>query len=581
MSKSRCCGCGCQGQNCYKGFETGCSHPCCWCEELKGLTTCDAAYAPTLAACMAELTGDGSSSTAFCNKTITVSVTAPELSPTKDFNLILDDGTVLDTITIPWTTVHQITNHTNTFGPAENAGDAPFFHPCSSGVQFTSNTGEDATDSQGNACQTATGDPTPFNGTCWDDCPEYGNMWKPSHYTTTSTSSWPGITRQSFTLSYQGGCQWQGSTTIDSSGATRIWMYPNDSTDYYDQDLGSCYTTDGINCESGYETCCHCSGCDGETGCSGIDCSSTEAGCILGWCGYSEFETDNWLPCTGSQEPYPRVRYVPYGYTTYEIAVHYTLTYTLKLTWPSPGNPGNPPDAVWVHTISLTPDYQLAASSVPTDSGGDYIGEWAEIIEGFNWNNEYFSLPSYVYCSDGCDGGCNETGYLNNPCNGLPEGSTPDDYTRHEWASTLTWQEGGYFAFCNPCAGPPLAHSTCPTYSGGSGIPPGPITERSGWCVGGGPVRTNPKPFWYDTLSKETLSASTMADYTGSLLECGDAVCDAGANCTGEILYGGLFFSGTALEYRQTLPAATQCHHSCPVATSYEKNGWTVQVNVT
>ena len=578
MSKSRCCGCGCTGQSCLKGpYETGCSHPCCWCSELKGLTTCDAAYAPTLAACMAELTGDGSSSTAFCDKTISVSLTT-SVSPTIDCDIIDGFGEILETLTLPWTTVHQITNHTNTFGPAENAGDAPFFQPCASGVQFTCNTGEDATDSQGNSCKTATGDPTPFNSTCWNDCPAYGNMWKPSHYTTVSTSSWHGVTDLSITLAYQGGCGWSGSTTVTGDGATRIWLTPNDDTDYYDQDLGSCYTSGGIDCDSGYEGCCHCSACQAVSGCAGIDCSSTEAGCILGWCGYSDFETDNWLPCGGSQEPYPRVRFVPGGYTSYEVEVHYTLTYTLQLTWPSQGNPGNPPDAVWVHKISLVPDYQLAASSVPTDRAGDYIGEWAEIIGTMPGS---LTVPGYVHCSSGCDGGCNETGYLNNPCNGLPEGSTPDDYTRHEWASRLTWLDGGYFAHCNPCAGPPLAHSTCPTYSGGSGVPPSPITERSGWCVGGGPVRTNPKPFWYSTLSVETLSATTMGAYNGPLLTCGDVECVTGTNCTGEVLYGGEFFTGTAMEYRQTIPAASQCSHQCPVATTFTRGGWTVQMTVT
>ena len=526
---------------------------------------------------MAELEADGSGSTAFCDKTISVSLTT-SVSPTIDCELVLQDGTVLETLTLPWTTVHQITNHTNTFGPAENAGDAPFFHPCASGVQFTCNTGEDATDSQGNSCHTATGDPVPFNGTCWNDCPAYGNMWKPSHYTTTSTSSWPAISSHSMTLSYQGACQWQGSTTISSSGATRIWMYPIDSTDYYDQDLGSCYTTDGRNCESGYEGCCHCSSCSGVDSCFGsnpIDCSSTEAGCIEGICGYQEWTTDNFLPCNQDQQPYPRVRFVPYGYTAYEVAVHYTLTYTLNLVWPTPSNPGNPPDAVWVHSISLTPDYQLAASSVPTDRAGNYIGEWAEII-GTMPNQ--FTFPQYIYCSDGCDGGCSETGYLNNPCNGMPEGSTPDDYTRHEWATT----KGGYFAACHPCTdGGPTAHGDCRTWSGGSGIPPGPLTSRSAWCQAGGPPTVNPKPFWYDTLDKAYLSQDTMAMVSGSAFQCGEFECDTGANCTGLITYGGEFFSGQAMEYRQTIPAASQCSQRCPVATTFTRGGWTVQMTVT
>ena len=170
-------------------------------------------------------------------------------------------------------------------------------------------------------------------------------------------------------------------------------------------------------------------------------------------------------------------------------------------------------------------------------------------------------------------GGCNETGYHNNPCNGLPEGSTPDDYTRHEWATSLTWQEGGYFAFCNPCAGTPLAHTTCRTYSGD--------TWLSGWCDSGGPVRVNPKPFWYDTLSKETLTSDVMSHYGGSGLTCGDDQCDAGANCTGEVLYGGKFYSGRVMEYRQELPAASQCAHRCPVATTFTQNGWTVEMTVT
>lgn len=549
-SQTKCCSCGCQGTNCYRGFKKGCTAVCCFCKGLIGLDTCDDAYWAAYNACISNRDGHSESDASdWCSSTVSVAISSARSGMTSPLSYSGGcNGAPIRYQDVDWTKTRQITNSLNGL-PAENAGDAPFIQPCSNSTVFTCNTLQSGTCPDGDTEQLCNGDPVPFNSTCWEDCPQYGNMWKPEHYETEEVSSWPGLqSLYNLTLIPQGGCRWENSYIL-SGEASRIWLQPVGSVARYDSVPTWCESCD--NCEgtvgsNDCSDCCFCKPCTSVWD-PAYDCTTDEAGCITGFCMYQVPETDPWPVCADNQEQFLGPQYQDGGYTKTYIDVKYVLTYSLHMIEVNSDlQPAQIPSLKWVHRISLTPYYMFPGSSL-TVTGGvvsysegtrPSTGDWAEMID--EWGT-----TSLIDCGGGCTGTDNAC-----PAEGFATASSINEWTRCEWVQKNGIQAGGI----SECNRNNCAHSRC----------------DDGWCDGGGPNYNN-EPFW-----------SEVIDYfiTTPIAGCTCTNVDMNENCSQTVYYSGKYFNGLVMEYDQVIEGELQCSNGCPVPTSFSKGGWSVTMSV-
>ena len=198
----KCCECPCVGENCLQGYAAGCNHPCCYCEDIQGKTTCDDDYCSTLFACHTNQLSD----TGCENITFTVSITYPGSLPRRvisgDDELSCGADIVLDKIG----ELAQITNAG--LGVPPGVGDKVTTIPC------------DPT-----PCEDCT---RPFCANCnrTGGISELssGKVFPPRDYTFDTTHVWPelgGI--KVLTAENVGGCMWRGSGYLPTTGE-RIFL---------------------------------------------------------------------------------------------------------------------------------------------------------------------------------------------------------------------------------------------------------------------------------------------------------------------------------------------------------------------
>ena len=540
--KMGCCGCGCKGKNCYKGGRRpSCADPCCFCEELQGLTTCDNEYFTALAACQAEGNGGNVCSDYEIEVELDINYAAQVV---KRFNICGEPPELSPTAAVNLSPVQQITN-VGIYGPAEDAGDAPFAQPCSDSVYHECNSRGPDGDCDGN--------PVPFNSTCWTSCPSAGNMWKPEHHEVEGTNCWDADQFVTFTLDPLGGCSWIKRLLLPGSG-TRIWLEPHGGQDYYDTDTATCTGGTSVSpadCNSPAGSgCCHCIDCPQP---QDIDCNTAESGCITGTCQYTNTpeELTGSCGCCGS-EPLARPPYAEGGYIKRYVTVRFVLTYELTRSI-APADAGNAGDLTWRHAISLEPyflfsgdtlsvtnnivDYQYAEANRPP-------GDWAPILGG----------PGYTTVVNQCHSGCGPT---TDPCGSLSALSTFDDWDRCEYAER-------FLTRINP-AGCGSSGAFCKY-------------DRDDWCDQGGPhQRLMPSP--------HLPIAEHLQNITGLTIPSGCTCPSPGGNmveegCTSTAYANGEFFNGLAFEHFQGVAGEFACFvaDGCPSSTEFSSSGFSAVV---
>ena len=389
----KCCECPCVGENCLQGYAAGCNHPCCYCEDIQGKTTCDDDYCSTLFAChVNQMSGSDCSSLTF-----DVTITYPGKPPSRTVSMCGGEFELPDAGKCV-----QVTNEG--FGVPPGLGDATVTTTCASKV-----------------CEECT---EPF----WANCDRVGGISELSSgrvfpardWETETTDLWPPVGGQKvLTASYVGGCMWRGVGYLDTTGS-RIYLHC-DGGRYIDCGDPLVESTTACNCPP---SACHdpdhelFEACENSNQCNewpteemplqpGVyrwvtNCYDNPQPYIwtLG-CSYNA-DTGGYN-CQNVGEDYvPGVPYVwRCDYVKHTVPIRWKATYTL---WYDVGDPCEKGYDSWKQKIEFepVPDYGQADPSIPSD----HFGGWAPILQG-----SLLSTPEgKCYAGTCCEVDCEDEG---------------------------------------------------------------------------------------------------------------------------------------------------------------------------
>ena len=185
----KCCECPCVGENCLQGYAAGCNHPCCYCEDIQGKTTCDDDYCSTLFACHTNQLSD----TGCESITFDVSITYPGALPRR---VVSGDSETSCGVDIVLDKIGELVQVTNAgLGVPPGVGDSTRTTPCARDEC------EDCTEPLCANCS-RTGGISELSS---------GLVWPPRDYDTETSYVWPetgGI--KTLTAENVGGCMWRG-----------------------------------------------------------------------------------------------------------------------------------------------------------------------------------------------------------------------------------------------------------------------------------------------------------------------------------------------------------------------------------
>ena len=556
MPQHKCCDCGCNGSNCLENYAFGCYSPCCWCQGLLGYTTCDDEYFAAFYACMDQVMADnftGAPGNPCGDLSITVQVDLPA-NPYIEQPGPPCTGAAGEVPKLYWNTLYQITNPVGGAIVA-GTGDPPTTMPCSGyGGSGCKKTVQDPDPPYETTC---TGDMPDCTGSCWDSCPDWGFLWKASHYNLETTQTWPDTEDTVEVVLHQyAPCKWEGNAPVPGYGE-RIWLdCPNAEYAIVEDDCPD-KCTGGSQCDpfSGdYDAdcinCCYCT-----DDCVGVVPPGTqECGCMGGYaplnawsCRYCEQGPENLGDCDGSV-PCAFRNMPPLACNSpldnIKVQVKYTLKYSIELVFEGDGINIEP---FWQHSVSLDPYYVYpgADPSVPPSTG-----QWATIPVG----NCTGLTPWNYYCRTSCNElDCDDPPTQEQICQHWIKGTNLDDWTFCQYLARYSPGATGFGmpSICNPSDYGSPTPSPCPPWG----------------------LNFTTDMFWSNDLPTVTVSTE---DCVGSGA-CGEE-CTMDGNCYATAVYNGCIFEGEAMNHNVALP--TECHNPCPESVTFESTDWVVRVTV-
>ena len=391
----KCCECPCVGENCLQGYAAGCNHPCCYCEDIQGKTTCDDDYCSTLYACHTnQLTDTGCESITF-----DVSITYPGALPRR---VISGDGELSCGADIVLDKIGQLVQVTNAgLGVPPGVGDPTRTTPCARDEC------EDCTEPLCANCN-QTGGISELSS---------GLVWPPRDYDTETSYVWPetgGI--KTLTAENVGGCMWRGSGYLPTTGE-RIFL-TCDGGSYIE--CGDSLVESTTICDCPPEACLDSDHPDFEACENSYQCNewnpvhqggplyTYEAGNCwdspqppvwLTCCSYNA-DTGGYN-CGGLAEFSPGVPQVKRcDYVIHTVPIRWKATYTL---WYDVGNPCEKDGSDgWKQKIEFEPE-PVWGSADPAVDPEEVEGDWAPALSGWFLTTPEGKCYSGTCCEVNCD----------------------------------------------------------------------------------------------------------------------------------------------------------------------------------